>query len=163
MDWCPMSDLNASQTIFSLFYAILYGAIFTISDRWRPFTMAGLSCAGWRRVFLSFGLLVVVPIAYFIVSLFSLSQVKEMGPWKLLEIILLVSPLYASYVLWALCVSCRKKPFFSVRERRLLPVKESLHWTSNRSHNRLFALLLMVIILAGTLFHLCRLWKPLTG
>lgn len=132
-------EMNASQTIFSLFYAILYGAIFTISDRWRPFTFAGSNNPeGRKRVNSGILMLGLFPVAYFILCFFSLSHVCRIGFFELLMTIYLVSPLYAIYVLWVMLVSFQKDKFYSKEEQRFSPIHESLFWIANRPPSNIY-------------------------
>ena len=129
--------MNPSQTIFLLFYAVLYGAIFTISDKWKPFTYAGSdNPEGRKRVLSSVFFLVLLPVFYFILCVNSLSYICERGSLKFLTPICLVSPLYAFYVLWAMLVSSKKDIFYSHREQISPVIHESLFWTYNDPRHR---------------------------
>jgi hypothetical protein len=139
--------MNTLQTIFSLFYAVLYGAIFTISDRWRPFTFAGPNNPeGRKRVISSLMLLVLFPVFYFILCFFSLSYTCKVGFLKLLMTIYLVSPLFAVYVLWAMLVSLKKDNFYSEQEQASPPIAESLLWATDRPLSRIFLYILFLCI-----------------
>lgn len=144
----PNTEMNSSQTIFSLFYAVLYGAIFTISDRWRPFTFAGSNNPeGHKRVNASLLLLGVFPVSYFILCFFSLSNICKMGFFKLLMAIYLVSPLYAVYVLWAMLVSFQKNKFYSKQEQTSSPIRKSLFWIASHPPSRIYLCIFCAILI----------------
>jgi hypothetical protein len=151
-EWSYDMEMNA-QAIFTVFYAILYGAIFTISDKWRPFTYAGYkNHKGRKRICLSTLMLLLLPIIYFIVCFLALVNACKIGSFSqamlryFLETgydsviecfsqgvtigitIFLVSPVYALFSLWATRVSSCKDKYYSQQEQLKPPVRDSLSW-----------------------------------
>lgn len=133
--------MNSAQTIFSLFYAILFGAIFTISDRWRPFTCSGETREGRKRVNLSILLLGVFPVLYFLFTFSSLSSITLKGILSLGIVIYLVVPLYAFYISWVMIVSFNKSKYYSAQEQDKPPIVESLFWIADRPPSKLYLFL----------------------
>jgi len=65
-----LTQLNIAQTIFSVFYAIFWGAVFSVSGRWKHFNF-GLIFDNeaphvTRRILLSKLILNILPILYFV-------------------------------------------------------------------------------------------------
>jgi len=109
--------MNDTQQIFSLFYAILYGVIFTLSDKWKPFTHARSERhEGLKRVISSIIALVMFPVSYFISCFWVMGHISKFEFCKLLITIFLVSPLYAFYSLWAMYVPYHRDTFYSKGE-----------------------------------------------
>ena len=149
--------MNTAQTIFSVFYAVLYGAIFTISDRWRPFTYAGPNNPeGCKRFLLSLVLLVLFPVFYFILIFDPLSYICQRGFLKLLLPIYLVSPLYAFFVLWVTCVSSNKNIYYSQQEQRRPPIRDSLFWISDDPQHRLYLRIFCSVLIVTSI--IIRFW-----
>ena len=99
-----------SHEIFALFYAIIWGSLFNVLPRWKAFDLAAKrydNCAV-RRWFLSFAMLNVLPIVFFIIVFLCLER-WELGrgvaSWLLLFLIVLQGfALYGFYWLWVAAV-----------------------------------------------------------
>ena len=142
-------QMTNAQTVFTVFYAILYGAIFTVSDKWKPFSYAGSNNRkGLKRCICSLIMLVLIPVIYFIHCFAALANTESAYS------ILLVSPLYALYSLWSMYVPFNKDKFYSEEEQRTSPVKDSLFWIISPSPCRKYLLdiLLIIIPLAITIY-----------
>jgi hypothetical protein len=88
--------MNIRQQISLFFYAVLYGAFFTLSDRWKPFTFE-VGGAGARRYWLSIGFLLGLPAIYFSHVFLVLGRTplsgEEIGCTQLLTLASLVTPI----------------------------------------------------------------------
>jgi hypothetical protein len=79
-----IEEANAAQTVFALFYAIMWGAIANVWPRWRAFDWALVRLPQERalpRCFLSLALLNLCPIIFFIFVLLWLKDYKLQGCW----------------------------------------------------------------------------------
>lgn len=120
--------MSIASQIFLLFYAVLYGILFTISDRWRPFATPHLSRQAWYRLALSVMCFGVLPVVYFLLALRLLMSVDKSSTWHLALAIYAVAPLAAFHFSWIWIVLSRRNTFYSTNEQVLEPVKSSLEW-----------------------------------
>lgn len=66
--------MNETQTLFSLFFAIFWGAVANVQPRWKAFHWPFLRVSEARnRLFLSIALFNILPIVFFAFSLFALA------------------------------------------------------------------------------------------
>ncbi len=112
--------------VFILFYAVLYGVIFAISDRWRPFIIHHSTKEGWRRLLLSFFFIGIFPIAYFIFALPCLLMVSKADVLYLALTVYCVTPLVAFYFLWIWIVFRKPSTFYTKQEQDTDPLKSEL-------------------------------------
>ena len=140
--------------VFLLFYAVLYGVLFTISDRWRPFFISHGSKEGWRRMGLSLVLYGIIPIGYFLLVLPMILEITNFDRISLGLAIYAVAPLIASYFLWVWLVISKKDEYYSKAEQQLEPVKSSLEWVAQRPISSLGVLILLVAFYIGPIFGL---------
>jgi len=120
--------MSISSQIFLLFYAVLYGAIFTISERWRPFNVANNPDKGWCRLVLSLIFLAGLPVVYFLLTFEGLLSVSTYNTISLAVAVYAVAPLAAFYFLWGWIVTWGRNTFYSDNERKTEPLKSSLTW-----------------------------------
>ncbi len=103
-----MEPLNAAQTVFALFYAIMWGALANVWPRWKAFDLSLVAYPGNRAVrrwLLSFGLLNAIPIAFFVLILFRLRCWRLDAQWwptagKLSVVMLQPFALIGFYWVW---------------------------------------------------------------
>ena len=144
--------MSTTGQIFTLFFAVIYGALFTISDRWRPFFMSHKSQEGIRRIFLSLIFFGVIPVIYFVFTFFVLAKTVSDGTFSSilspLAAVLFVMPLGAFYLIWLWIVIPNKEKFYSGHELKLEPVSNSFHWLDkNEPITFAFASLMLTIFL----------------
>lgn len=147
--------LDIAQQVFIIFYAVLYGAIFTISDRWRPFFASPNSSKSISRLKLSFVLLGVLPIIYFLFMFTQLSHFDKTG-WWLIFIIFSVAPLYGIYNIWSWIVVSRKDKFFSDYEQNNSnsPVKHALGWVGGKTPSIKYMIFMSILLIVAPILAL---------
>jgi hypothetical protein len=121
---------NASH-VFVVFYAVLYGALFTISDRWRPFFVEHGSAQGilrWLWAAFCYGAL---PIGYFLAVRYWFRTTRT-DTISLLAAAYLMFPLVAFHTLWSWVVGANPDRFYSATERAKEPVRTSLELVSGQ-------------------------------
>jgi hypothetical protein len=121
-------NMSLPSQIFLLFYAVLYGVLFTLSDRWRPFFSAQNEPHGWRRLIISLVLFGLLPVTYFLLAMQKMTQASATDLFHLGIAIYAVAPLGFFYVLWLFIVVPRKDFFYTPYELNASPVKDSLDW-----------------------------------
>lgn len=110
------------QTIFALFYAIMWGSLANVWSRWRAFdwsltAMPNGRAQTYRRAFLSLGLLNILPIVFFICVWLCLKD------WRLEESLLSIGckllvtmlqplALFGFYWMWISIVQWCTKTFY---------------------------------------------------
>lgn len=115
--------------IFTLFYAVLYGAIFTLSDRWRPFYRYSKEPNGFKRLLLSLVFLGLLPVLYFCLMIQILLNITcSVNILNTFAIIYAVAPLGSLYILWTFIIRRWYKSFYSDHELSLEPIKSTLEW-----------------------------------
>src|SRR5437016_2308255 len=107
-----------AQQIFLFFYAIVYGAFFTLSDRRKPFTFEK-GPQGLARFSLSLTLLATMPVVYFSYVFLALSRQEAVfsQDWvtflRLVGIFMMVAPIYGFYCLWAGVILLNRARFYA--------------------------------------------------
>ncbi len=149
--------MNTTQSIFVVFYAIFWGAVFNVQGRWKMFQPI-LSFPQIRHRFIfSFLLLNVVPILFFSWTFFRL---KDTPSETLLQISAGVLPafaIFAFYRLWMGIVQCNPSYFYQNDDNSDPnlkkidePTVESLHLEHPfKIWNFLFSALYLAIAIAG--------------
>ena len=120
--------MSFPSQIFLLFYAVLYGVLFTLSDRWRPFYSSHQEPHGWRRLLISLAMFGVLPVIYFLLAVQKMMQVSSTDFFHLALAIYAVAPIGFFYVLWLFIVVPRRKFFYTPYELNTSPVKDSMDW-----------------------------------
>ena len=75
--------MNDAQTIFTIFYAIYFAVAVTLTGKFQPFdtpTMYALRAVAWFRCLVSFLLLDVVPLWYFLIVFRMLGTINSFDP-----------------------------------------------------------------------------------
>lgn len=111
---------NAAQSVFTLFYAVTWGALANVWPRWQAFhwSLIGTSKQqALQRSILSLVLLNIVPLIFFIVVFLFLNQWRLEGSWwsifgDLLIIMLQPFVLYGFYMFWVSIVQRYSKTFY---------------------------------------------------
>jgi len=117
--------MSTVQQIFLFFYAIIYGALFTLSDRWKPFTFER-GREGRARFLLSLMFFGVLPVLYFSYVFLLLGSERQPLSVDLPSILrvasafALVVPIYGFYSLWAGIVMLDRRRFYSDATWKLL-------------------------------------------
>ena len=140
-------SLSIASQIFLVFYAVLYGALFTFSDRWRPFFMTHSSQQGWNRLLLSLFFFGVAPVVYLILVLPLLMLVAKSSIISIGLAIYAIAPLVAFYLLWVWLVISWKDKFYSEQELQLDPVKNSFLWVGEKPLSKRGVVFLLYIFL----------------
>lgn len=155
-----MDPLNAAQTVFTLFYAIMWGALANVWPRWKAFDLSLVAYPGNRAVqrwLLSFGLLNAVPIAFFVLILFRLQYWRLDPCWwpttgKLLVVMLQPFALIGFYWVWASILARFRNVFYpaTIKKFRYPGLCEETDLDSKRAlPNFLFGLLYIFVPLAA--------------
>jgi hypothetical protein len=139
-----LTTMNDAQTIFSVFYAIFWGAIFSVSARWKAFNFGAIFDKGvknvTKRIVLAKLIFNILPILYFILVLYLLSLKDDLCPQQkeclvdfstmVLSGIIPAFGIFGFYRLWMgiieyrcwVCIS-EKKPQIYYLERFDIPLK----------------------------------------
>lgn len=110
--------MSTAQQIFLFFYAIVYGAFFTLSDRWKPFTLER-GRPGFIRFCVSMTLLGLLPIAYFsyvflVLGDHNVAYSRDFCNFlRLLAVFALVAPTYGFYCFWEGVILLNRRTFYS--------------------------------------------------
>lgn len=113
-------EFNAAQTVFALFYAIMWGSLANVWPRWRAFDWALIKRPEDRalyRCLLSVALLNLCPIVFFIFALLWLRNCTLQGcsvriGWTLFVVMLQPFAEVGFYWLWISFVQWRSKWFY---------------------------------------------------
>jgi hypothetical protein len=141
--------MSIASQVFLLFYAVIYGALFTISDRWRPFSMRHGSRQGaWRSV-LSVIFFGVFPGLYFIWAFLRWLTIQGKDPVVLAVAIYSVAPLYAFHFIWSWFVRAHKDIFYSAEEQSREPVCKALGWVGSERVPTWIRALMVAFFLIG--------------
>ena len=119
--------------VFLVFYAVLYGVLFTLSDRWRPFFTSHTSRHGWKRLALSLVLLGLAPVSYLILILPKIAQKTSVDWYYVLFAVYEVAPIGFFYILWVIITLRWREIFYSRLEQGTEPVKSSLKWVGKET------------------------------
>ncbi len=142
--------MSTAQQLFLFFYAIVYGAFFTLSDRWKPFTFEK-GPQGFARFCLSMTLLAAMPVVYFSYVFLTL------GGWhavflrdsisflRLFVIFVLVTPIYGFYCLWAGVVLLKRARFYTDTTWQLLLTRGTTNLDERRAGRCLVVGLLCIV------------------
>lgn len=158
--------MTTTQSIFVLFFAIFWGAVFNVQGRWRMFQPLVRYPHVLRRLTLSIFLGNVVPIIFFAWIFFRLRDAPGTSPvnWSFLEtlsqIVAGVLPafgIFAFYRLWMAMVEFFPRAFYESEATQhselkcIDPTIEELHvdHTFKGWHNLVFAALYFVIASFG--------------
>ncbi|MFA6978020.1 MAG: hypothetical protein WC209_01755 [Ignavibacteriaceae bacterium] len=122
--------LNITQQIFTLFFAIAWGTAANSQPRWGAFAYANIcGLEGgkvFRRILLSWIILNIAPICYFVLVLGSLNNASwnnlKLYPWsacmywRLVLVIITAFAPFGFYKLWMGLVQVSSKHLFSLQE-----------------------------------------------
>jgi hypothetical protein len=75
--------MKDAQTIFTIFYAIYFAVAVTLTGKFQPFdtpTMYAWKAVAWFRCLISFLLLDVVPLSYFVIVFRELGKIDSFSP-----------------------------------------------------------------------------------
>jgi hypothetical protein len=137
--------MSIPSQIFLLFYAVLFGAIFTISDRWRPFALPHKSREGWQRFLLSTVFFGVLPVGYLILVLPMLFSINATTRTCLGLAVYAVAPLVGFYFSWVWIVLWKRDNFYTPEQQELEPVRSSLQWVGKQPLS-LWAIALFILV-----------------
>ena len=138
------------QYIFPVFFAVIYGAIFTISDRWRPFfTHFGRQTSKTRLVW-SGVLLGILPIGYFSLMLWWKSSSTSAQWWVPLLSAYASAPIALFYWIFVWISIKWKFSLYSTGELACEPVKSSFEWMEGQVGISIFEICLCILF-AGVL------------
>jgi hypothetical protein len=126
-----MSEMSIVSQVFLLFYAVIYGVVFTISGRWSPFFIRHSEKEGWYRLGLSLIFFGLLPVIYFIIALPRLLIVSKSDGLNLFLAVYCVSPLIAFYFLWAWIVLGWPDKYYTKSEKCHEPLLTSLELVGN--------------------------------
>jgi len=148
--------MNTTQTIFVVFFAIFWGAVFSVQGRWKMFQPI-LSFPHIRhRFFFSFLLLDVVPILFFAWTFFRLTETPGETWLQISAGILPAFAIFAFYRLWMGIVECNPSYFYQSDDKQNPDLKniEPTVQSLNLGHrfkiwNFLFSALYLAIAIAG--------------
>lgn len=146
-----MTKMSIAAQIFALFYAVLYGALFTISDRWRPFFVRHRSKQGSYRLALSVLFFGFFPAAYFVIAFQVWMRVPGSKIWLLALAMYCVLPLYAFHCIWSWIVQGRRTIFYSSEELDCEPIKSAFLFVGNSLLPALLAGSILILSLVGPL------------
>ena len=148
--------MSIASQVFLVFYAIIYGAVFAVSDRWRPFFVRRYEWQGVRRAVLSLFFFGFFPVLYFLVVFQLLLTNERKDPVLLGVVIYSVAPLYAFLCIWAWIVVRWKDFFYCMEEQRLEPVRNSLDWLGSKapSFSRYPFVVVVALFLIGPIISL---------
>jgi len=124
--------MSIASQVFLLLYAVMFGAVFTISDRFRPFALPPQSKPGRRRVVLSLLFLGVLPTGYLLFALPILLSVNSTTRGCLGLAIYVVAPLIFSYFSWVWIILWKTDKFYDEEQLTIEPVRSSLEWVGER-------------------------------
>lgn len=140
-----------SIQVFLLFFAVMYGVVFTISDRWRPFFMHHRTSQGWRRGLLSLIFFGLCPIGYFLVAFPILLRVSADSIVPMAVSAYAVAPLIAFYFIWIWIILWRPQMFYTEQERNTEPLKTSLAWLGDQPVSFVGVMIQMLLLLIAPL------------
>ncbi len=123
-----MTKMSIAAQMFALFYAVLYGALFTISDRWRPFFVRHGSKEGRNRLALAVLFFGLFPAAYFVTALRVWLRVPGSEIPALALAMYSVLPLYAFHCVWSWIVQGGRTIFYSPEELDEDPIKSAFRF-----------------------------------
>jgi hypothetical protein len=125
------STINETQTVFMVFYAIVWGAIANVQPRWKPFQwpLVFLDRRVTFRVSLSVLILTILPFAFFGITLASLGDKHyHISQWSLSSALVVVVhavvPAIANfgfYRLWLGFIELGHDYFYNVRVQDISP------------------------------------------
>ncbi len=133
--------------VFLLFFAVMYGVIFTISDRWRPFFMHHRTSQGWRRSLLGLIFFGLCPIGYFLIAFTLLLRVSTNSIVHMAVSAYAVAPLIAFYFIWIWIILWRPQIFYTEQERNTEPLKTSLAWLGNNQPVSFAGVMIQILLL----------------
>jgi hypothetical protein len=129
-------DLNVHQQTFMVFFAIFWGAIFSVQGRWKAFQLPLVGCVPVVkcRVLLSFILLMVAPVAIFACVFVNLADARlsvckyimalQLGVYAVLP----AFSVFGCYRLWLGIVERFPGAFYCRRRSRLGEGLEERYW-----------------------------------
>ena len=129
--------MSVGQQIFLFFYAIVYGAFITLSDRWKPFAMEK-GAKGFARFCLSMTFLAVLPFLYFSCAFLSLAGITRQlvldvsSVIELMTVCALVAPIYGFYCFWAGIVLLNREKLYADETWKLLLDRGSVEFLDQR-------------------------------
>jgi len=150
---------SVASQIFLLFYAVLYGALFTISDRWRPFASSHRSRTDLFRATLAAFFFGLLPIGYFLWALPRLLLIAGTRTVDLLVAAYAVAPLAGFYFLWLWLVLRYRPTFYSAEQISLEPVKSSIQWIGDSPVSVTGVIVLTLALVVGPIVAVV-LWNP---
>jgi hypothetical protein len=118
--------MNDAQTIFAVFYAIFWGAVFSVSSRWKPFNFGLIFDKEvqhvTKRILLAKLILNILPILYFVIIFYVLElkgKLCELQRKCLVDITAIVLSgiipafaIFGFYRLWIGIIERRPKSFY---------------------------------------------------
>jgi hypothetical protein len=157
-----MTTVNAAQTVFSLFYAITWGALTNVWPRWRAFDWSLTKIDSerryvWRRCVLSVSLLNIVPILFFVIVFVQLGSWKSNSPQWLAWLRLFFSMLQPFFLIgvywvWVAVVQRFRSKFYPKPLTDWYTLQESELQQTFAGRNFFAALLYMIIPIAALIF-----------
>jgi hypothetical protein len=121
-------QMKDTSQIFALFYAVLYGALFTITDKWRP-VMGTFGCKGQRRLLASFVCYGLLPVCYFVVAFLRLESVRATSLNIPLSIVC-VAPLVFFHFVWIWWVVPRRNRYYETYHlKHDETLRAAIRWT----------------------------------
>jgi hypothetical protein len=128
--------MNGPQQIFLVFYAIFWGTAANAQPRWRAFAWGQVfgDSFTWKRILLSFFLLNLIPVVFFVYLLWLLSgtfwtgdpSVNWIGTARILGAVAPGFATFGFYRIWMAVVQWLPTVFYGPKERW-----ESNEWKDN--------------------------------
>ena len=150
--------MNTTQSIFVVFFAIFWGAVFNVQGRWKMFQPI-LSFPHIRhRAIFSFLLLNVVPILFFAWTFFRLKGIPGDTIFQISAGVMPAFAIFAFYRLWMGIVECNPSYFYqheadqekNPQLKNIEPTVENLYLTQPvKGWNFLFSAFYLAIAVVG--------------
>lgn len=150
-------NMSVSSQVFLLFYAVIYGVLFTISDRWRPFFTHHRSKESWYRFILSLLFFGILPVGYFLFVFPPLLYVTGTSTLQIAISAYAVAPIISFYFIWIWIVLWQKDTFYTDIEQNTEPLKTSLTWLGRDSVSLLGICIGVILFLLVPVFLLLLL------
>lgn len=140
--------MTIPSQVFLLFYAVLYGALFTITDKWRPL-MGVFGPKGRNRLVLSVILYGLAPVLYFLRAFRQLQGVRAPTYFNLLLSIYSVVPLVFFHFCWIWVVVPNVGRFYEDRHLKDTTLDAVITWTRVGDYTKPIFVLLSFLLLLG--------------
>ncbi len=116
--------MTTTQEIFVVFFAIFWGAVFSVQSRWRMFQPLVRYPHVLRRLSLSILLGNVVPILFFVWIFFRLKDTPGETVFQILAGVLPAFGIFGFYRLWMGIVEFAPRAFYESKAKQHLELKD---------------------------------------